>query len=102
MKVYEPNTLVEKSTSLRHDRPQPIHPVDLAGLVTPEIIPSMKDQHKLANFVRKREVTHLVVFSSYYRDMLTELNAELVFSPNRDKLKDLHLEPFEVYEVPLS
>jgi len=74
--------------------------VDLAGLVTPEVIPIMSDQIKLAHFVRERHVTYLVVFSGYYREMLTQLNAHLLFSPNMENLNALGLEPFEVYQVP--
>src|SRR3989304_4776488 len=73
--------------------------VDLAGLVTPEIIPIMNDQYKLASFVRERHVTYLVVFSGYYEKMLTQLDAHLVFSPNKVDLRSMNLEPFEVFEV---
>lgn len=74
--------------------------VDLAGLITPEIIPIMNDQHKLANFVREEHVTYLVAFSGYYQTMLTQLGARLVFSPNATDLRTMNLEPFEVFEVP--
>jgi arabinofuranosyltransferase len=73
--------------------------VDLAGLVTPEIIPIMNDQYKLASFVRERHVTYLVVFSGYYEKMLTQLDAHSVFSPNEVDLRSMNLEPFEVFEV---
>ena len=74
--------------------------MDLAGLVTPEIIPIMNDQHALANFAREKQVTYLVLFSGYYEDMLAQLHAHPVFSPNKEGLKNLNLEPFEVFEVP--
>lgn len=73
--------------------------VDLAGLVTPEIIPILNDQPKLAGFVRQRHVTYLVVFSGYYEEMLAQLNAHRVFSPNGVDLRNMNLEPFEVFEV---
>ena len=74
--------------------------IDLAGLVTPEVIEIMRDQSELANFVREKQVTYVIVFSGYYREMLTQLHARLVFSPNIENLKSLGLEPIEVYEVP--
>jgi len=74
--------------------------VDLAGLVTPETIPIMNDQSQLASFVRERQVTYVIVFSGYYREMLAQLAAQLVYSPNLDNLKSLELEPIEVYKVP--
>ena len=75
--------------------------VDLAGLVTPEVISIMNDQSELAHFVRERHVTHLIVFSGYYREMLSQLEAQLLFSPNIETLKSLGLEPIEVYKVSL-
>jgi hypothetical protein len=74
--------------------------VDLAGLVTPEVISIMSDQRKLAGFVRERQVTYVIVFSGYYEEMLAQLDAQLVYSPNRDNLKSLGLEPIEVYAIP--
>lgn len=76
--------------------------VDLAGLVTPEVIEIMSDQRELASFVQDRQVTYVIVFSGYYREMLSQLNAQLVFSPNIDNLKSLGLEPIEVYKIPSS
>jgi hypothetical protein len=73
--------------------------VDLAGLITPEVIPIMNDQVKLARFVREKEVSYLVVFSGYHKEMLDELDAQLVFSPGAEHLKELGAEPFEVYVV---
>ena len=75
--------------------------VDLAGLVTPEVIPIMDDQMKLAEYVRKKHVTYLIVFSGYYREMLAELEAQLLYSPNIYNLNALQLEPFEVFEIQL-
>lgn len=73
--------------------------VDLAGIVTPEIIPIMNDQHKMAHFLRAKQVTYLVVYSGYYRDLLTLLHASLVFSPGAEELRAMGVEPFEVYEI---
>jgi hypothetical protein len=74
--------------------------VDLAGLVTPEVIPIMNDQAKLADFVRKKNVSYLIVFTGYYKDFLSQLNAQLVYSPAKEDLNALGLEPFEVFQIP--
>ncbi len=74
--------------------------VDLAGLVTPEVVPIMKNQTELAGYVHEKHATHLVVFSGYYREMLAQLDARLVFSPNKDYLISLNREPLEVFEIP--
>ena len=73
--------------------------VDLAGLVTPEIVPLMNDQRKMAEYVRAQNVRYVIVYSGYFRVLLAELGARLVFSPDAEKLRALHIEPFEVYEV---
>jgi hypothetical protein len=74
--------------------------VDLAGLVTPEIIPIMDDQDALAKFVREQNVSYVIVFTGYYNEFLKQLNAQLVYSPNREEFKARRLEPFEVFQIP--
>lgn len=74
--------------------------VDLAGLITPEVIPIMSDQTKLADFVRSRDVAYVIVFTGYYREFLEELDARLVYSPHDEDLETYRLEAFEVYELP--
>ena len=73
--------------------------VDLAGLITPEIAPIMNDPQKMAEYVRERHVSHLIVYSGYYRDLLNLLDAHLVFSPGAEQLRAMGVEPFEVYEL---
>lgn len=73
--------------------------VDLAGLITPEIVPMLKDQHKMADYIDTRQVTYLIVYSGYYRELLMDLHANLVFSPSGEQLKAMGIEPFEVYEI---
>ena len=73
--------------------------IDLAGLVTPEIVPIMNDPQSIADYLRAKQVTHLIVYSGYYRDLLNQLDAHLVFSPGAGKLRALGIEPFEVYEI---
>jgi hypothetical protein len=74
--------------------------VDLAGLVTPEVIPIMYDQDALARLVRERHVSYVIVFTGYYEEFLKQLDARLVYSPNRDEFKARGLEPFEVFQIP--
>ena len=74
--------------------------IDLAGLVTPEVIPIMNDQVKLAEFVRAKHVTYVIVFTGYYRDFLKELDAQLIYSPEPADMQSLGLEPFEVFQIP--
>ena len=73
--------------------------IDLAGLVTPEIVPIMNDPQSMADYLRAKQVTHLIVYSGYYRDLLALLHARLVFSPGAEQLKSIGTEPFEIYEI---
>jgi hypothetical protein len=73
--------------------------VDLAGLVTPEIVPIMNDPKKMADYVRVKQVTYVIVYSGYYRELLNLLNGQLVFSPGAEQLREMGVEPFEVYKI---
>lgn len=73
--------------------------IDLAGLVTPEIVPTLKDPQKMADYIRAKHVTHLVLYSGYYRELLSHLDADVLFSPNAEKLRAMGIEPFEIHET---
>jgi hypothetical protein len=73
--------------------------VDLAGLVTPEILPIMADQQKMVDYLKTRQVTHVLVYTGYYRGLLTALDARVVFSPGAERLREMGVEPFEIHEV---
>jgi hypothetical protein len=73
--------------------------VDLAGLVTPEIVPMMNEPKKLADFLRSEDVTYVLVYSGYYRELLDLLDARVVFLPGAGQLRAMGVEPFEIYEV---
>jgi len=45
--------------------------VDLAGLITPQVIPFIRDESKLSSYLDQRGVNYLVVFPDWY-PMLTE------------------------------
>lgn len=73
--------------------------VDLAGLVTPEIIPLMHDSQKMADYLISKQVSYLIVYSGYYRDLLNLIDSEVVFSPGAEELRQMNKEPFEIYKV---
>ncbi|HSO13282.1 MAG TPA: hypothetical protein VLT51_12960, partial [Anaerolineales bacterium] len=75
--------------------------VDIAGLITPEVIPIMNDQAKLAEFVRSKNVAYVIVFTGYYENFLSQLDAQLVYSPSNEDIKTYGLEPFEVFKLPV-
>jgi hypothetical protein len=40
--------------------------IDLAGLASPEVIPFIRDETRLAEYLDSEEVTYLVVFPDWY------------------------------------
>jgi hypothetical protein len=73
--------------------------IDLVGLVTPEVVPLMKDPQKMAEYLQAHDVSYLIVYTGYYDDLLTLLHAGCVFSPNAERLQAMGVEPFEVYKI---
>jgi hypothetical protein len=50
------------------------HPlVDLAGLVSPEVIPFLRDEHQLAHYLNVRCVDYLVAFPDWYPNLTSSL-----------------------------
>jgi hypothetical protein len=47
--------------------------VDLAGLVSPEVIPFLRNETMIANYLNEREVTYLVAFPDWYQHLTTGL-----------------------------
>lgn len=74
--------------------------IDLAGLITPEVVPLMKQPPKLSQCLKAHHVRYIIVYTGYYRELLNLLDANLIFSPYADELKKMGVEPFEIYEVP--
>lgn len=46
--------------------------VDLAGLVTPEVIPFIRDEARLAEYLNSSEADYLVTFPSWYPQLIEE------------------------------
>jgi hypothetical protein len=47
--------------------------LDLAGLVSPEVIPFMRDETRLANYLNERGVSFLVTFPDWYPQLTSSL-----------------------------
>jgi hypothetical protein len=54
--------------------------IDLAGLVSPDVIPFIRDEPQLANYLDRRSADYLIAFPEFY-PLLTE-NAETAFVTN--------------------
>ncbi len=49
------------------------HPlIDLAGLVSPEVVPFMRDETRLAEFLNQRGANYLIAFPAFYPELTRE------------------------------
>ncbi len=53
--------------------------IDLAGLVTPEIIPILRDEAALLEFIQAHQVDYLVTFPNWYPDLTRSPALRLVY-----------------------
>jgi len=44
--------------------------IDLAGLISPEIIPIIRDEEKIANYLDKNNVAYLIIFPDWYSKLI--------------------------------
>jgi hypothetical protein len=47
--------------------------VDLAGLVSPEVIPFIRDESKLSEYLNAKAAKYLMTFPDWYPDLVREL-----------------------------
>lgn len=47
--------------------------IDLAGLISPEVIPFIRDEERLYDFVKDQEVEYLVTFPEWYPEMIAKM-----------------------------
>jgi hypothetical protein len=59
--------------------------LDLAGLISPEVIPFIRDQQRLADFIQDNGASYLMTFPEWYPDLVQHLDPVFVsggdFSP---------------------
>jgi hypothetical protein len=51
--------------------------VDMAGLITPEVVPFLRDEARLAQYLDSNSVEYLITFTSFYPQLTSQ--RELVF-----------------------
>jgi hypothetical protein len=69
--------------------------IDLAGLVSPEVIPFIRDEAKLAGFLNKRGADYLVAFPDFYPTMTQ--NLDILFKTNSPVTEAIGEENMAVY-----
>jgi hypothetical protein len=69
--------------------------IDLAGLITPEVIPIIRDEAALYDFIRLNQANYLVTFPSWYPAMVQQPDIKAVYSPgnNPDSMTVYSLPP---------
>jgi hypothetical protein len=56
--------------------------VDLAGLVSPEVIPFIRDESRLGNFLDEHSADYLVTFPGWYPDLV--VRSILIYQTNQE------------------
>ncbi len=72
------------------------HPlIDLAGLISPEVIPFIRDESRIAAFLNERNADYVIAFPEFYPNLLDDLPE--VFSTNSEITRSLNQENMGVY-----
>jgi hypothetical protein len=76
--------------------------VDLAGLVSPEVIPIIRDEPALFNLVIDRQADYLVTFPAWYPDLTKEPALNLMYSTEAPWTLQMGGDNMAVYQIDLS
>ncbi len=72
------------------------HPIiDLAGLVSPEVIPFIRDEARLAEYLDAKGADYLIAFSSLYKELAA--GREVLFVANGFVTDDKDFSPMTIY-----
>jgi hypothetical protein len=72
--------------------------VDLAGLITPQVIPFIRDESRISSYLNEQRISYLVVFPDWY-PVLTE-GLHPIFITNTIYLPDSGESNMAVYQWP--
>lgn len=68
--------------------------LDLAGLISPEVIPFMRNEDRLAEFLDQKQVKYLMTFPSWYPDLIN--GREMVYQTAGKSI--FSVEPMTIYD----
>jgi hypothetical protein len=74
--------------------------IDLAGLVSPDVIPFIRDQAQLATYLNEKEADYLITFPSWYPDLVTDL--EGIYQSNGEYSSIFGMDQMTVYRWAIS
>ena len=73
--------------------------LDLAGLITPQVIPFIRDEARLLQFVLAQEADYLVTFPSWYPDMTSDERLVLVYETGYALTREKGADNMAVYAI---
>jgi len=74
--------------------------IDLAGLVTPEVIPIIRDEALLLEFMVEHDTDYLVTFPSWYRELTQNPDVTLLYSTNAPWAPQAGADNMAVFQIP--
>ncbi len=69
--------------------------LDLAGLISPDVIPIIRNESELANYLNINEITYLITFPSWYPQLIS--GKSVVYVPQNNTLPGLEIEDLTIY-----
>jgi hypothetical protein len=73
--------------------------LDLAGLINPEVIPIMRDQDRLLEYVIGQRASYFVTFPSWYPTMVQDTRLTRIYPAQDRPASQSPREPMTVYRV---
>jgi hypothetical protein len=73
--------------------------IDLAGLITPEVIPFIRDEIALYEFIKSRQADYLVTFPSWYPELTTQSALLLIHKTNAPWAPQAGGDNMAVYQI---
>lgn len=74
--------------------------VDLAGLINPEVIPFLRDEHKLAEYLDEKQVEYLICFPDWYPSLTQGLT--VLYQADERAVRDFGRFPMSIYRWRLN
>jgi hypothetical protein len=73
--------------------------VDLAGLITPQVIPFIRDEDRLLSFIKTEGADYLVTFPSWYPRLVQDPHLRAVFRTEYNWTMEMGMDNMVVYEA---
>ncbi len=73
--------------------------LDLAGLITPEVIPIIRDEAALLEFINSRQAEYLITFPSWYPELTARPDLQLIYSTGAPWAPQAGADNMAVYRI---